>query len=143
MRYTIRDLPAMLRSSQGRRSLLLGQLSHFFPVFRFLAGLYRRCLLRGSCVVVVIGSLGKTTTARMAAEITGDFRHSSKGNAYFALIHNLLRYRPKDPHVILEVGIEKPGQMLHQARMIRPDIAIVTSIASEHILSFKTLEGIR
>jgi len=133
----------MLRSSQGRRSLFLGQLSHFFPVFRFLAGLYRRCFLRGTCVVVVIGSLGKTTTAKIAAAITGDYRHSSGGNANFAVIYNLLKYRRKDHHAIMEVGIEKPGQMLPQARMIKPDIVIVTSIASEHILSFKSLEGIR
>jgi UDP-N-acetylmuramyl pentapeptide synthase len=64
-------------------------------------------------------------------------------NADYAVIQNLLKYRAKDSFAVLEVGIEKPGQMRPHARMINPDIVIVTSIASEHILSFKTLERIR
>jgi UDP-N-acetylmuramyl pentapeptide synthase len=91
----------------------------------------------------VIGSLGKTTTARAVAGVTGDHKLDSFRNADYAVIQNLLKYSAKDRFAVLEVGIEKPGQMIPHARMIKPDIVIVTSIASEHVLSFKTLEGIR
>lgn len=143
MRYQISDLPGLLATSQGRRALLIGQLSRFFPLFRFLAGMYRRFILKKTCVITVIGSLGKTTTAKTAAAITGDTKLDGMRNADYALILNLLKYSAKDRHAVMEVGIERPGQMVLHARMIRPDIAIVTSIASEHILSFKTLEGVR
>ncbi len=43
----------------------------------------------------------------------------------------------------MEVAISGPGQMLPYARMIRRDIAVVTSIGSEHNRSFKSLEATR
>lgn len=143
MRYRIRELPGLLVTSRGRRSLVLGQLSRFWPFFRFLGGLHRRFLLKETRVVAVIGSLGKTTTARAVAGVVRDFKLEGFRNADYAVIQNLLKYRAKDSFAVLEVGIEKPGQMRPHARMIRPDIVIVTSVASEHILSFKTLEKIR
>ena len=143
MRYQISDLPGLLTSAQGRRSLLMGQISRLYPLFRFLAGQYRRHFLKKTCVIAVIGSLGKTTTAKTAAVIAGDLKLDNMRNADYAVILNLLKYSAKDRHAVMEVGIERPGQMVLHARMIRPDIVIVTSIASEHILSFKNLDGVR
>ncbi|MGH7927604.1 MAG: Mur ligase family protein, partial [Candidatus Binatia bacterium] len=48
-----------------------------------------------------------------------------------------------DRHAVIEVGIDKPGQMARYARLVRPDIAVVTSIGSEHNRSLKTLEVTR
>ena len=143
MRYKLRELPGLLAASQGRRDLFLGQLSRFWPLFRFLAGLHRRFRLRNTRIITVVGSLGKTTTARASAVIVNDLKLEGFKNADYAVIQNLMKYSPGDHHAVLEVGIERPGQMALHARMIKPDIVIVTSIASEHILSFKTLEGIR
>ena len=143
MRYRIRELPGLLVTARGRRSLILGQLSRFWPFFRFLAGLHRGYRLKRTRVITVIGSLGKTTTARAVAGVVGDRKLEGFRNADFAVIQNLLKYSAEDRFAVLEVGIEKPGQMRLHARMIKPDIVIVTSIANEHILSFKTLEGIR
>ncbi len=143
MRYRISELPGLLSTAQGRRALFMGQLSRFWPLFRFLAGLHRRFRLGNTRIIAVIGSLGKTTTARAVASVVEDHNLEGFRNADYAVIQNLLKYSAKDRFAVLEVGIEKPGQMRLHARMIRPDIVIVTSIASEHILSFKTLEGIR
>ncbi len=143
MRYGIRDLPGLLVTAQGRRSLILGQLSRLWPLFRFLASLYRRLILKKTRIIAIIGSLGKTTTARTTAAIVSDLKLEGFKNADYAVIQNLLKYSSADRYAVLEVGIEKPGQMSRHARMIRPDIVIVTSIASEHILSFKTLKNIR
>jgi UDP-N-acetylmuramoyl-tripeptide--D-alanyl-D-alanine ligase len=44
---------------------------------------------------------------------------------------------------VIEVGIGAPGQMATYARMIRPNIAVVTSIGSEHNRSLPTLEVTR
>ncbi len=52
----------------------------------------------------------------------------------------VLRLRPYDRHAVIEVGIDGMGQMASYARMIRPDITIVTSIGSEHNRSLRTLE---
>ncbi len=143
MRYKLRELPGLLSTAQGRRTLFLGQLSRLWPLYRFLAGLHRRFRLRNTRIIAVVGSLGKTTTARAAAVIVNDMKLEGVRNADYAVIQNLMKYSPGDHHAVLEVGIERPGQMSPHARMIRPDIVIITSIASEHILSFKTLEAIR
>jgi UDP-N-acetylmuramoyl-tripeptide--D-alanyl-D-alanine ligase len=44
---------------------------------------------------------------------------------------------------VIETSIEAPGQMAFAARFIRPDIAVVTSIGSEHRRAFGSLEAIR
>lgn len=143
MRYKLRDLPGLLATSQGRRSLFLGQVSRFWPAFRLLAGQHRKYRLKNTRIIAIIGSLGKTTTARTSAAVVSDPKLEGIKNADYAVMQNLLKYSAKDSHAVLEIGIEKPGQMALHARMVRPDIVIVTSIASEHILSFKTLEAIR
>lgn len=44
---------------------------------------------------------------------------------------------------MIEVGIARPGQMAVYARIIQPDITVVTSIGSEHNRSLGTLEVTR
>ena len=45
--------------------------------------------------------------------------------------------------MVLEVGIDLPGQMAVYARMVRPDVVVVTSVGSEHNRSLGTLETTR
>jgi len=142
MRYGIRDLPWLLATRQGRKSLYLGQLSRLFPLFRLAAGLRRRLFLRRTRLIVVSGSLGKTTTAGAIARVLG-LDAPPRLNADYALILNLLRISAGQPAAVMEVGIDRPGQMAPLARMIRPDTVVITSIAHEHILSFRDLEGVR
>jgi len=55
----------------------------------------------------------------------------------------VLRIRPDDRHTVIEVGIEGSGQMTNYARMIHPNMTVVTSIGSEHNRSLRTLEETR
>ncbi len=143
MRYRLRDLPSLLRSEQGRKSLFLGQVSRFWPLLRIYAAIYRRTILRNVRLIAVAGSLGKTTTARAAATALGSRIPDKVSNRKETLALDLLSYSGKDHFAVLEVGLSGPGIMRHYASMLDPDIAIITSIASEHILSFKTLENTR
>jgi len=105
-----------------------------------IAGAYRRLLLRRPRLVVVIGSLGKTTTkAAITTALDCPDRGFSYSNYGSSLAENLLRVRPWDRRAVLEVGIAGPGHMAGYARMIRPDIVVVTSIKSDHNRSFPTL----
>jgi len=143
MRYKLGDLPSLLKTSTGRRSLLMGQISRFFPAFRMAARFYRTNALKDMRLAAVVGSLGKTTTARAIACLPGIAAPENERNADYAVILNLLSLPSQSRFGVMEVGIDGPGQMSPNARMIRPDIVIVTSIAHEHILSFKTLENTR
>jgi len=143
MRYKLGDLPSLLKNSAGRRSLLMGQISRFYPAFRMAARFYRTNALKDMRLAAVVGSLGKTTTARAIGCLPGIATPENDRNADYAVILNLLSLPSESRFGVMEVGIDGPGQMSPHARMIRPDITVVTSIAHEHILSFKNLENIR
>ena len=144
MRYSVKDIRLLLKNPVGRRELLLGQLHNFWPLLKLLATGYRRSLLRKTKVIAVVGSLGKSTTTRAVnASLERPVPLVPPGNAWNSLALALLSTRPTTPHLAVEVGISHPGWMRQYARMVRPDIAIVTSIASEHHTSLGPLSGIR
>jgi UDP-N-acetylmuramoyl-tripeptide--D-alanyl-D-alanine ligase len=124
----------------GCRIFFRREYDGFGPRLRKFAGIYRRFLLRRPRIVVVAGSLGKTTAQRAVhAALNCPDRNFSYSNYGASLAENLLRIRPWDAHGVLEVGIAGPGPMSDYAEMIRPEIVIVTSIKSDHNRSFPTL----
>jgi len=103
--------------------------------------LYRRTVIRKTRIVTVVGSFGKSTTVRSVLKaLGGDVHKAFDLNAYSSVARALLRTRPHDRHAVIEVGIDGLGQMAVYAGVIRPDIAVVTSIGSEHQRTFKAFE---
>ncbi len=143
MRYRWKNLPSLLISRQGRKSLFSGQLARFWPLIRIFTAMYRRTVLRKVRVAVVIGSLGKSTTARAVAVALGHRQPDGISNSRNALAFDLLGHSPKNSHAVVEAGVNGPGIMRRTASMLNPDIVVVTSIASEHILSFGNLDNTR
>jgi UDP-N-acetylmuramoyl-tripeptide--D-alanyl-D-alanine ligase len=134
----------MLRTPFGRRRLRRGLLFLLWPVSSRLAILYRRTLLHKVRITAVVGSLGKTTAARAAAAALGlGVRHRLRTNSLSSIPWAILRLRPWDQRTVIEAGIDGKRQMAPMARTIRPDIAVVTLIASEHNRSLQTLEVTR
>ncbi len=104
-----------------------------------LAPALRRGPLRGLRVIAVTGSAGKTTTRRAIEAVLGlppDPRNYN--NAGF-IANELWRTPPWRRHRVFEAGIERPGQMARIARLLRPDIAVVTNLASDHRAAFADL----
>ena len=44
--------------------------------------------------------------------------------------------------LMLELGADKPGDIKRFGKYLRPDIAVVTAVAPEHMESFKTIEAV-
>jgi UDP-N-acetylmuramoyl-tripeptide--D-alanyl-D-alanine ligase len=144
MRYRLRDIPAMLRTPGGRRQVVDGANYRLWPAWSRLAALHRRTLARDTHVVAVTGTFGKSTTVRaVAAALGAPFGHTSMMNAWTSIARSVLRIRPGQPHAVIEVGISGPGELARYGRMVRPDVAIVTSIGSEHHEKLPTLEDKR
>jgi UDP-N-acetylmuramoyl-tripeptide--D-alanyl-D-alanine ligase len=101
--------------------------------------LRRRTALRRTTVVAVVGSYGKTTTTRATALALGLGEPRGVGNSWSHLARAVLRHRAGTP-LVIEVGISRPGQMLAYARMLRPDVAVVTSVGGEHRSAFAGIE---
>src|ERR1700730_7751279 len=64
-------------------------------------------------------------------------------NAWSSVAYAILRIRPLQRHAAIEVGIVDRGQMEIYARTVRPNMTIVTSIASEHNRSLGSLDVTR
>lgn len=133
-----------LRTAAGRKRLGYGLCARVSGFVWRVAIAYRRTLIRHVRLVVVVGSFGKTTTTRTTAVALGrrDPGHG-RGNSASAVAAHLLQLRPSMRHAVIEVGIDDKGQMERLARRLRPDIAIVTCVGSEHLSSFGTLETTR
>jgi UDP-N-acetylmuramoyl-tripeptide--D-alanyl-D-alanine ligase len=110
---------------------------------RRFANLYRRTFARHARVVTVVGSFGKTTTTRALMAILGVIPRHGYANALSAVAQAVFSIRLGDRHAVIEVGIEKPGEMAPYAHMVQPNITVVTSIGSEHNTSLGTLEMTR
>lgn len=144
MKFRLRDLPAMLATPAGRVHVRHGIAYRGWPLLSRLAGLYRRTLARHTRVIAVAGSYGKSTTTRAVATALGlPAHHAMTFNSWSWIAFALLRIRPGQRHAVIEVGISKPGQMKVYARTVGPDIAVMTSVGSEHHRSLGTIEVTR
>lgn len=127
-----------------RKRLWIAALHYLWPLLRSLARLYRFLILRHPCLVVVVGSFGKTTTARaVSAALEGGVRETNSYNFKGGVALTVLKTLPWRRFVVIEATIDGPGQMIQYARMIRPEIAVVTCIGSEHHRSLGSLENTR
>jgi len=109
----------------------------------WIATAYRCATRRIQRVIVIAGSLGKTTTTRATMAVMHGVapRYLHAGQNCFGFVGlNLMRQGPFSPHAIVEVGIGTPGQMAPYASVLRPDIVIMTAIASDHLTRFKDFE---
>jgi len=106
--------------------------------------IYRRTALRHTCLVVVTGSFGKTTTARaVSVALEGADRDVNWYNFKGGVAMAVLKTPPWRRFAVIEAGIDGAGQMIQYAKMIRPDVAVVTCIGSEHNRSLGSLQSTR
>ncbi|MCX7016435.1 MAG: Mur ligase family protein [Candidatus Sumerlaeota bacterium] len=128
----------------GRRALLHQIVPGVWPVARGLASVYRRTLIRRTRVVAVVGSYGKTSAMRaLHAVLTGRLDTPLRRNYFSYLAQAVLAIPPWRKRVAIEVGIAAPGQMAIFARLVRPDVVVVTGVGSEHNTSLGALESTR
>lgn len=100
----------------------------------------------GGTVVAVTGSSGKTTTKEAVAALLATDRAVSKSegnlNNEYGLPLSLLRVSGDAAAAVVEVGINRPGEMRPLARLATPDMAIVTNVGTAHVGNFASLEAI-
>jgi UDP-N-acetylmuramoyl-tripeptide--D-alanyl-D-alanine ligase len=137
----------LLRSSAGRMEIQRRYMNRMLPVLTPFARVYRGTLLRRVRVVVVIGSVGKTTTMRAISAALGvRVRRQALLNANSATPTAralLTTVRPWQERVVFELAIGSYGEMGRMAKITRPDIVVVTAIARDHWKTFGTLEATR
>lgn len=97
-------------------------------------------------VVAVTGSVGKTTTREMITKALSSAKrtfHTEKNlNSQIGVPITLSRMSSKDEIAVLELGISEVGQMDVLSDLVKPDMAVVTTIGVAHIEFMKTQETI-
>lgn len=122
-------------------------------------------------LVVVAGSVGKTSTKHAIATIASKkyrvHMHEGNHNTHLSAPLAILginypgsiksigawlsvfvaaRQRVRQPAhadiIVAELGSDRPGDVAQFARYLRPDIAVITAVAPEHMEFFRTLDAV-
>lgn len=111
------------------------------------AFIWRR-LLFNTTFIAITGSAGKTTTKEFLASILeqhfsvnrtpGNWNHRKFQGPEMTI----LKTRPWHKFVVMELGIEVPGDMAKVAHFVSPDLVLMLDIKLCHTNTFKTLESI-
>jgi UDP-N-acetylmuramoyl-tripeptide--D-alanyl-D-alanine ligase len=97
-------------------------------------------------IIAVTGSVGKTSSKEMLRHALEPVRavHASAAsfNNHWGVPLTLARM-PADTRIgVFEIGMNHPGEITPLVKMVRPHIAIITTIAAAHLGNFKNLTEI-
>lgn len=112
-----------------------------------LEALGRAARARSSArVLAITGSAGKTSTKDMAACALAPHGrvHAAEAslNNHWGVPLTLARMPREADFAILEIGMNHPGEIEPLARLARPHVAMITTVAPAHLEAFADLAGI-
>jgi UDP-N-acetylmuramoyl-tripeptide--D-alanyl-D-alanine ligase len=97
-------------------------------------------------IIAVTGSVGKTTTKEMLRQVlsaSGSVHYSPASfNNHWGVPLTLARLPRDADYGVFEIGMNHPDEIRPLVKMVRPHIAIITTIAAAHLGNFSGLEEI-
>ncbi|MCL4066979.1 UDP-N-acetylmuramoyl-tripeptide--D-alanyl-D-alanine ligase [Pseudomonas sp. GX19020] len=97
-------------------------------------------------VIGVTGSVGKTSTKEMLrAMLSGQgVTHAAEAsyNNHWGVPLTLARMPVDSDFAVIEIGMSNPGEIAPLARLARPHVALITTVAPAHMAAFGSIEGI-
>jgi UDP-N-acetylmuramoyl-tripeptide--D-alanyl-D-alanine ligase len=97
-------------------------------------------------VVGIIGSVGKTTAKEMTASVLSEqfnvLKTTGNLNNELGVPLMLLKLRQEHTAAVIEMGISDFGEMSRLAKMVRPDIVVMTTIGYCHLENLGDLDGV-
>lgn len=95
-------------------------------------------------VIGISGSAGKTSTKALTAAATGAAASEGNFNTPRALACTLVSAWQSDPRrpLVLELGIDRPGEMDELVDLVRPSHGLLTTIAESHLDQLGDVEGV-
>jgi UDP-N-acetylmuramoyl-tripeptide--D-alanyl-D-alanine ligase len=102
-------------------------------------------------VVAITGSNGKTTTKELAALVLAErwgarwqvLKPVGSFNNQWGLPLTLLALGPEHGALVVELGMNAPGEIAALARLARPGVGVVTSVSAAHLEGVGSLEGVQ
>src|SRR5699024_3061355 len=97
-------------------------------------------------VIAVTGSNGKTTTKDMIAKVLSTSNNVAKTpqnfNNEIGVPFTILNMPINTEVLVVEMGMDRPGQINHLSSIANPDISVITMIGEAHIEFFGTRDKI-
>ncbi len=97
-------------------------------------------------VVGVTGSVGKTSTKEMLRTVLARqgqvFAAEKSFNNHWGVPLTLARMPADADYAVIEIGMNRPGEIAPLARLARLDVAMITTVGAAHLEAFENLEGI-
>lgn len=97
-------------------------------------------------VIGVTGSVGKTTTKELTAEVLErrfpTFRNPGNQNTEVSLPLSMLNMEERHQRAVLEMGFYAPGEIAALCRIARPQVGVITNVSQVHLERAGSLEAI-
>ena len=120
----------------------------YHPIKRKIAKYYLAFLRKvfGLKVIGITGSAGKTTTKEMLASILKLKTKTVFSYANIDPVYNIpttiLKCFPWTKYMVIEMGVEYPGEMDYYLWLAKPDVGVITNIYPTHTQFFKNIDGV-
>jgi len=110
-----------------------------------LAGEFRKTLK--SKFIAITGSNGKTTTKELTAQLISKvedktFRSPGNFNNLYGVPLSLFQMNLDTEVAVLELGISTADEMPKLAKLVNPDLIIITNVGASHLEFLKTVEEV-
>jgi UDP-N-acetylmuramoyl-tripeptide--D-alanyl-D-alanine ligase len=103
-------------------------------------------LTTAASVIAITGSVGKTGTKEMLRACLGSLGETHAAdksfNNHWGVPLTLARMGAQTRFAIFEIGMNHPGEITPLTKMVRPHVAIVTTVEPVHLAFFKSVEEI-
>ncbi len=97
-------------------------------------------------IIAITGSAGKTSLKDMLGitlnKYHQTFNSKKSFNNKYGVPLSLLNINQKDKFGVIEVGMDKKGEIDFLSKIIKPDIGLITNIGYAHIKNFKNISEI-
>ena len=97
-------------------------------------------------VIAITGSAGKTSTKDLLRVVLGTQgkTHAAEAsyNNHWGVPLTLARMPEDTVFAVIEIGMNHPGEIAPLAKLARPHVAMITTVAAAHLEAFETIDGI-
>ena len=97
-------------------------------------------------IIAITGSCGKTTLKELLGSVLGKLSNTSISpksyNNKFGVPLSLLNIKENDQYGILEVGMDKKGEIDYLTKIIEPNVGVITNVNYAHAKNFKNIKQI-
>ena len=97
-------------------------------------------------IIAITGSCGKTTLKELLGNSLKKLSKTSTSpksyNNKYGVPLSLLNLNQKDDYGVIEIGMDKKGEIDYLSKIVQPDVSVITNINYAHAKNFKNLKQI-